>query len=98
MKLILFDIDGTLLWTDGAGRRAIHRALLLEAGTAGPIETYRFGGKTGPLIVRELLGLAGQPDAPDEQRIEAGWRRFVELHMAGPGKPVQALRLIAWGA
>src|SRR5256885_2322535 len=35
MKLILFDIDGTLLWTDGAGRRAIHRALLLEAGAAG---------------------------------------------------------------
>src|SRR2546422_10541365 len=35
MKLVLFDIDGTLLWTDGAGRRAIHGALLAEAGTAG---------------------------------------------------------------
>ncbi len=48
MKLVLFDIDGTLLWTDGAGRRAIHRALLDEAGTAGPIEHYRFDGKTDP--------------------------------------------------
>src|SRR2546425_1199528 len=31
MKLVLFDIDGTLLWTDGAGRRAIRQALLDEA-------------------------------------------------------------------
>ena len=27
MKVVLFDIDGTLLWTDGAGRRAVHTAL-----------------------------------------------------------------------
>ncbi len=26
-QLVLFDIDGTILWTDGAGRRAIHDAL-----------------------------------------------------------------------
>jgi len=94
MKLILFDIDGTLLWTDGAGRRAIHRALLLEAGTAGPIETYRFDGKTDPQIVRELLGLAGHPEATDEQRIEAVCRRYVELLSAELGKPTQATRLM----
>src|SRR2546422_599182 len=35
MKLVLFDIDGTLLWTDGAGRRAIRQALVDEVGTAG---------------------------------------------------------------
>src|SRR5205085_598994 len=63
MKLVLFDIDGTLLWTDGAGRRAIHRALVDEAGTAGPIERYRFDGKTDPQIVRDLLSLAGPPAA-----------------------------------
>ena len=45
MRLILFDIDGTLLWTDGAGRRAIHRALVDETGTAGPIEGYRFDAR-----------------------------------------------------
>ena len=26
-KLVLFDIDGTLLLSDGAGRRAIHAAM-----------------------------------------------------------------------
>src|SRR5439155_1752169 len=94
MKLILFDIDGTLLWTDGAGRRAIHRALLLEAGTAGPIETYRFDGKTDPQIVRELLGLAGHPEATDEQRIEAVCRRRVQLLSPELGQPTQATRLL----
>jgi phosphoglycolate phosphatase len=78
MKLVLFDIDGTLLWTDGAGRRAIHRALLAEAGMAGPIDAYRFDGKTDPQIVRELLTLAGHPDAAAPARIAAVCRRYVE--------------------
>ncbi len=79
MRLILFDIDGTLLWTDGAGRRAIQRALLDEMGTAGPIEKYRFDGKTDPQIVRELMTLAGHPEAEAEERIAAVCRRYVEL-------------------
>jgi phosphoglycolate phosphatase-like HAD superfamily hydrolase len=77
MRLVLFDIDGTLLWTDGAGRRAIHRALLAEAGTAGPIDTYRFDGKTDPQIVRELLTLAGHPDAAAHDLIAAVCGRYV---------------------
>jgi phosphoglycolate phosphatase-like HAD superfamily hydrolase len=79
MRLILFDIDGTLLWTDGAGRRAIQRALQDEAGTAGPIDSYRFDGKTDPQIVRELLALAGHPDAGTEARIAAVCARYLTL-------------------
>src|SRR5881396_3096184 len=94
MKLVLFDIDGTLLWTDGAGRRAIHRALLDETGTAGPIETYRFDGKTDPQIVRELLALAGHPGAADEAFIAAVCRRYVELLSAELAKPARATRLM----
>src|SRR5436309_1630981 len=78
MKLVLFDIDGTLLWTDGAGRRAIQRALLDEAGTAGPIETYRFDGKTDPQIVRDLLSLAGHADADHGSLVQAVCRRYVD--------------------
>jgi phosphoglycolate phosphatase-like HAD superfamily hydrolase len=79
MKLVLFDIDGTLLWTDGAGRRAIHRALLDEAGTAGAIATYRFDGKTDPQIVRELLASAAHPEADSADRVAAVCDRYVEL-------------------
>jgi phosphoglycolate phosphatase len=93
MRLILFDIDGTLLWTAGAGRRAIHRAMLDETGTAGPIEGYRFDGKTDPQIVRELLELAGHPDARSDDRVSAVCRRYVELLTAELEKPTQATRL-----
>lgn len=93
MRLILFDIDGTLLWTDGAGRRAIHRALLDEMGTAGPIEGYRFDGKTDPQIVRELLTLAGHPECDSEERITAVCRRYVDLLTAELAKPTQATKL-----
>src|SRR5258708_26058330 len=79
MKLVLFDIDGTILWTDGAGRRAIHRALLDVTGMAGPIESYRFDGKTDPQIVRELLSAARHAAAENETQGAAGCRRYVEL-------------------
>ena len=36
VKLVLFDIDGTILLTDGAGKRAVHRALIEVFGATGP--------------------------------------------------------------
>ena len=95
MKLVLFDVDGTLLWTDGAGRRAIHRALLDEAGTAGPIATYRFDGKTDPQIVRDLLSLAGHPRAGDDALIQAVCRRYVDQLRVELDRPTQATKLLA---
>ena len=75
-KLVLFDIDGTILWTDGAGRRAIREALIAEMGTAGPIDQgYRLDGKTDPQIVRELMTAAGHPDAESESHIQRVCRR-----------------------
>jgi phosphoglycolate phosphatase-like HAD superfamily hydrolase len=94
MRLILFDIDGTLLWTNGAGRRAIHRALLEEMGTAGPIDQYRFDGKTDPQIVRELLTLAGHPEAETEERVSAVCRRYVGLLAAELAQAKQTTRLL----
>lgn len=95
MKLVLFDIDGTLLWTDGAGRRAIHRALLDEAGTAGPIDGYRFDGKTDPQIVQDLLSLAEHPRADDAALIQAVCRRYVGHLRAELERPARATRLMA---
>ena len=94
MRLILFDIDGTLLWTDGAGRRAIQQALVEEMGTAGPIDAYRFDGKTDPQIVRELMALAEHPEAEAEDRIAAVCRRYVGLLRAELQKPPRNMRLL----
>jgi len=79
-KLVLFDIDGTLLSSDGAGKRAIRAALLAESGTAGPIDDgYRLDGKTDPQIVRELLAAAGHAHADDAERVAAVCRRYLTL-------------------
>jgi phosphoglycolate phosphatase-like HAD superfamily hydrolase len=79
-KLVLFDIDGTILWTDGAGRRAIREALIAEMGTAGPIDDgYRLDGKTDPQIVRELMTAAGHPHAGSESHIAGVCRSYVAV-------------------
>lgn len=94
MRLILFDIDGTLLLTDGAGRRAIHQAMLAEVGTAGPIDGHRFDGKTDPQIINELLTLAGHTDAADAARITAVCRRYLELLELELAREDQMTRLL----
>jgi len=88
MRLVLFDIDGTLLLSDGAGRRAIMRALREVFGATGP-EDYHFDGKTDPQIVRELMRLAGLTDARIDADMERLLSRYVTcLHeeLRAPGK------------
>jgi phosphoglycolate phosphatase-like HAD superfamily hydrolase len=86
-RLILFDIDGTLLSTNLAAKRAFHRAMLDVYGAAGPIETHRFDGKTDPQIARELLVLAGFAGADIEAGFDRLWSAYVlelEREIAAP--------------
>jgi phosphoglycolate phosphatase-like HAD superfamily hydrolase len=76
-RLVLFDIDGTLLTAQGAPRRAFHRAMLEVYGTAGPIATHRFDGKTDPQIAHELLLAAGLPSAAILGSLSALWGTYV---------------------
>jgi len=78
MKVVLFDIDGTILWTDGAGRRAVHRALEDVFGAAVP-DGHEFDGKTDPQIVRELMQRAGVTHGDIDTRIEQALERYVQL-------------------
>ena len=78
MHLVLFDIDGTLLWSDGAGRRAMERALTQAFGSAGDA-SYRYDGKTDRQIVRDLMRMAGHED----ERIDAGMAAVFETYLAG---------------
>ena len=76
MKIALFDIDGTLVWTHGAGRRAMQRALLGEAGAAGP-EDHRYDGKTDKQIVREALRHEGFADAEVNAKMDGVLERYI---------------------
>jgi phosphoglycolate phosphatase len=65
--LYLFDIDGTLLLSGGAGSRALDRAFEARHGVARASAGLDFAGKTDPMIVAEMFAAAlGRPPEPDE--------------------------------
>src|SRR5690606_41483939 len=55
MKLLLFDIDGTLLTTNGLGREAVEAALLATQGRPISARRVAVSGKADPQIFREIL-------------------------------------------
>lgn len=63
-RLLLWDIDGTLVRTGGAGSAAFDLAL---ADVLGEVPEGRvvMSGKTDPLIVHEQLALLGREPAPE---------------------------------
>ena len=78
-KLVLFDIDGTILLTAGAGRRAIVAAMADEVRDTSAFARIRFDGKTDPQIVAEMLAAAGHPEPHESARVRAVCERYVGL-------------------
>ncbi|MDP1823814.1 MAG: haloacid dehalogenase-like hydrolase [Archangium sp.] len=74
--VLLFDIDGTLVSTGGAGRRSIERAFLLVHGRADACSHFTFDGMTDRSIVR--LGLQAIGVAADEAAIDVLLARYVQ--------------------
>ena len=102
-RLVLFDIDGTLLHPDGVGRRATQAAMLEVFGTADGIDAHKFAGKSDWHTLTELLSGSGYTreaigqqmdtyDAAMERHIE----RFIPDHnvraLPGAIAAVQQLR------
>ena len=91
-RILLFDIDGTLMDSANEGLICLRRALEDVYGVAGPIDTYNMAGKTDWQIVTDLMIEAGL----DGHTIEAGlpaaftaYARHVEI--AAPTFKMQAL-------
>jgi phosphoglycolate phosphatase-like HAD superfamily hydrolase len=59
LRFILFDIDGTLTDSAGAGRRALNQAMLEVTGIEDGFREVGFAGKTDLLIIREGLEKLG---------------------------------------
>lgn len=55
VQLILWDIDGTLLWPHGSGRASTRLAMLEVFKTEAGIDTHHFGGKTDWRTLLDLL-------------------------------------------
>lgn len=69
MRLVLFDIDGTILRSGGVGRIAMEHALTGIFGTPGSPE-YRYDGKTDRQIVRESMKREGRTDEEIDGQME----------------------------
>jgi phosphoglycolate phosphatase len=55
-RLVLFDIDGTLLYGGPVWKKSFEDAFLAQSGRT-ELPQISFGGKTDPLLCREFLGL-----------------------------------------
>lgn len=59
VRLVLFDIDGTLVHTGGAGVKAFAKVFATEFGARDGFESLKFAGRTDVSLVREFFGLHG---------------------------------------
>lgn len=61
VRLVLFDIDGTLVHTGGAGIKAFAKVFATEFGAHDGTERMKFAGRTDVSLVREFFNLHGIP-------------------------------------
>src|SRR5688500_11564670 len=100
-RLVLFDVDGTLLSAGRAARESIVAALAEVLGWEGSSDGNDFSGKTDPQILRELVmesvGRARFDDALDsifDRYVEELSRRLrPEAVVVKPGVPELLERL-----
>jgi phosphoglycolate phosphatase len=69
-KYLLFDIDGTLINSGGAGKKAMTMAFQKYLGKGALIDGYAFAGKTDSQIIKEVVIKAGTEEAKAAEIIE----------------------------
>lgn len=75
VRLVLFDIDGTLVHTGGAGVKAFAKVFATEFGAHEGIERMKFAGRTDVSLVREFFNLHNIP--PTSENFERFFERYV---------------------
>ena len=78
-KLVLFDIDGTIMNTDGGGAMSCQRALETVFRRTVPLDNYRMSGKTDTQIVLELMERVGI----DREKTTAKLGEICDLYIEG---------------
>jgi phosphoglycolate phosphatase len=65
VRLVLFDIDGTLVHTGGAGKNAFARTFAVAFDAHDGVRKVNFGGRTDVSLARELFGIHGITASPE---------------------------------
>ena len=77
-RLVLFDIDGTILTDRGASRAAFADALRSVFGYEGGLARYDFSGRTDPQIAHMVLRDAGHAAEDIESALPRLWEIYLE--------------------
>ena len=75
VRLVLFDIDGTLIRTGGAGVKAFRQVFATEFNATDGFERLKFGGRTDFSLVREFFGAHGV--SPTKENFRRFFDRYV---------------------
>jgi len=91
-KLVLFDIDGTLVLTGGAGMRAMNRACAAIAARPDALDGIPVAGRTDRIILADVVARLGR--AIDDSLLEDLRARYIANlgeEIARPGSGVKAV-------
>ena len=78
-KLVLFDIDGTLLKVGSVNRRVLGDALIEVYGTEGSTGRHDFSGKMDGAIIYEVLENSGLERREIAERFDRARETYIEL-------------------
>jgi phosphoglycolate phosphatase-like HAD superfamily hydrolase len=91
-KLVLFDIDGTLVLTGGAGLRAMTRALKDVLGHEDGLKEIPLAGRTDWAILSDAVNSIGR--SLDDELFEAlrtGYIHNLAIEIESPGRGIKAV-------
>jgi phosphoglycolate phosphatase len=91
-KLVLFDIDGTLVLTGGAGMRAMKRAAESVIGVPGLLDGIEVAGRTDWSILRDgLQRIERELDDELFRRFRQEYVTLLRTEILQPGRGVKAV-------
>jgi len=84
MRLFLFDIDGTLIKSGGAGRKSLDATFKELYGLDNAMKGINPHGKTDPVIVKEIFKkkLKREPSGSETQKVFVKYLKYLEYYIS----------------
>ncbi len=96
MHVLLFDIDGTLLNTGGAGQQAMERTLRSVCGVTRPTEGVPAAGRTDRAIIADLFAFNGITETAELRTTfqKAYYQHLAQVLPTLPGRTLPGVELL----
>ncbi len=94
MQLLLFDIDGTLVNTGGAGSRAMTKAFSEVCGVSDAFQSFSMAGMTDPLILEKAVAVAeaqGMKLSCNHEDVYSAYIEYLREELQSGNRPYRVL-------